>query len=113
MDAQLAGICSDFYVNQKLALTMDVPEGREAVLDLFGRIKKEFPWLERLRRYEGEYALESEDVDGTYEACPAALLLALLAKAARIFVWYRPFQLVPPVAIGAFLLFLIRKFSIF
>ncbi len=66
MDAQLAGICSDFYVNQKLALTMDVPEGREAVLDLFGRIKKEFPWLERLRRYEGEYALESEDVDGTY-----------------------------------------------
>lgn len=66
MDAQLAGICSDFYVNQKLALTMDVPEGREAVLDLFGRIKKEFPWLERLRRYEGEYALESADVDGTY-----------------------------------------------
>lgn len=66
MDAHLAGICNDFYVNQKIAVTMDVPEGREAVLDLFGRIQKQFPRLERLRRYEGEYALESEDVDGTY-----------------------------------------------
>lgn len=66
MDANLAGICSDFYVNQKIALTMDVPEGREAVLDLFGRVQKEFPRLERLRRYESEYALESEDIDGTY-----------------------------------------------
>ena len=63
MDSQLVGICSDFYVNQKLALTLDVPDGRESVLDLFGRLKKEFPWLERLRRYDGEYALESEDVD--------------------------------------------------
>ena len=59
MDATFAGICSDFYVNQKIALTMDVPDGREAVLDLFGRVQKEFPRLERLRRYEGEYALES------------------------------------------------------
>ena len=66
MDSQLVGICSDFYVNQKLALTLDVPDGRESVLDLFGRLKKEFPWLERLRRYDGEYALESEDVDGSY-----------------------------------------------
>ena len=41
VDSNLAGICSDFYVNQKIALTMDVPEGREAVLDLFGRVQKE------------------------------------------------------------------------
>ncbi len=66
MDATFAGICSDFYVNQKIALTMDVPDGREAVLDLFGRVQKEFPRLERLRRYEGEYALESDDIDGSY-----------------------------------------------
>ena len=42
MDSNLAGLCSDFYINQKIALTMDVPEGRESVLDLFGRIQKEF-----------------------------------------------------------------------
>ena len=62
----LAGLCSDYYINQKIALTMDVPEGRESVLDLFGRLKKEFPTLEKLRRYESEYALESADIDGTY-----------------------------------------------
>ena len=66
MDSNLAGLCSDFYINQKIALTMDVPEGRESVLDLFGRLKKDFPTLEKLRRYESEYALESADIDGTY-----------------------------------------------
>ena len=59
----LAGICSG-YVNQKIAVTMGVPEGREAVLDLFDASRSSR--LERLRQYEGEYALESEDVGGTY-----------------------------------------------
>ena len=66
MDSNITALCSDFYLNQKIALTMDVPEGRESVLDLFERIQREFPRLERLKRYEGECALESEDTDGTY-----------------------------------------------
>ncbi|MCP4794971.1 MAG: hypothetical protein GY885_02285 [Phycisphaeraceae bacterium] len=66
MDPDITTLCSDFYLNQKIALTMDVPTGRESVLDLFGRIQREFPRLERLKRYDGECALESEDTDGTY-----------------------------------------------
>ena len=66
MDAQFDTFCSDFYINQKLALTMDLPEGRESVLDLFGRIRKELPMLDKLRRYENEYALESEEIRGSY-----------------------------------------------
>ncbi|MDA0296201.1 MAG: hypothetical protein O3A19_03320 [Planctomycetota bacterium] len=66
MDSNITALCSDFYLNQKIALTMDIPEGRESVLDLFERIQREFPRLEKLKRYEGECALESEDTDGTY-----------------------------------------------
>ncbi len=63
MDPDITTLCSDFYLNQKIALTMDVPTGRESVLDLFGRIQREFPRLERLKRYDGECARESEDTD--------------------------------------------------
>jgi hypothetical protein len=66
VDPDITTLCSDFYLNQKIALTMDVPTGRESVLDLFGRIQREFPRMERLKRYDGECALESEDTDGTY-----------------------------------------------
>lgn len=66
VNGQFETFCSDFYINQKLALTMDLPEGRESVLDLFGRIRRELPFLDRLKRYDGEYALESEEVRGSY-----------------------------------------------
>jgi hypothetical protein len=66
VDAQFDSFCSDFYINQKLALTMDLPEGRESVLDLFGRVRKDLPMLDQLRRYETEYALESEEANGAY-----------------------------------------------
>lgn len=57
-------LCRDFCVNQKLALKMDLPGSREPVLDLFGRLRKEFPKLRNLERYaDGEVALESEDSD--------------------------------------------------
>jgi len=58
--------CSDFYVNQKLALKMDLPESRETLLDLFDRIRREAPDLDRLRRYDGELALESPDTERRY-----------------------------------------------
>ncbi|MCH2137695.1 MAG: hypothetical protein MK074_01420 [Phycisphaerales bacterium] len=53
-------LCSDVFVNQRLALTMDLPSRRETVLDLFDRMRKSCPGLTALRRYDGEYALESE-----------------------------------------------------
>lgn len=54
-----SAFCSDFYVNQKLGLKLDLPERRETVLDLFDRIRKTFPRLSQFQRYEGEVALES------------------------------------------------------
>lgn len=55
-------LCRDFCVNQKLALKMDLPGAREPVLDLFGRLRKEFPRLKNLERYaDGEVALETDE----------------------------------------------------
>ena len=54
-----SAFCSDFYINQKLGLKLDLPERRETVLDLFDRIRKTFPRLTQFQRYEGEVALES------------------------------------------------------
>lgn len=57
-------LCRDFCVNQKLALKMDLPASREPVLDLFGRLRKEFPRLKNLERYaDGEVALETDEQD--------------------------------------------------
>lgn len=54
--------CRDFCINQKLSLKMDLPGAREPVLDLFGRLRKDFPQLRNLERYsDGEVALESDD----------------------------------------------------
>lgn len=62
----LGVMCSDFYVNQKLALKMDVPSARETVLDMFDRIRREIPAMDRFRRYDGELALESPESDSQY-----------------------------------------------
>ncbi|MCA9286878.1 MAG: hypothetical protein KDA22_16760 [Phycisphaerales bacterium] len=64
-------LCSDFYVNQKIALKLDLPGARETVLDMFDRIRRELPQMDRFRRYEGELALESPDEERSY--CWAAL----------------------------------------
>ena len=37
MSSELGTLCSDFYVNQRVALTMDLPAARQTVLDLFDR----------------------------------------------------------------------------
>ena len=65
MTGSYAALCSGFYVNQKLTTRMDLPLRREAVLDLFERVRKEFPRLTRFRRYRdpsggiAELALET------------------------------------------------------
>jgi len=62
----IRALCSDFYVNQKLALKMDLPTARETVLDMFDRVRRELPSMDRFRRYEGELALESPEMDSQY-----------------------------------------------
>jgi hypothetical protein len=59
--AEFGAWCSDFYVNQRLALKMDLPDRREPVLELFDRVRRECPRLARIRRFESEIALESAD----------------------------------------------------
>ena len=54
MTTSYSVICSDFYVNQKLALKLDVPSSRETVLHMFDRVRKELPRMDRFRRYEDE-----------------------------------------------------------
>lgn len=67
MATSFNALCSDFYINQKLALKMDLPTGRETVLDLFDRVRKFRPAMNRFRRYDGELALESAPSDGQYD----------------------------------------------
>lgn len=66
MLASTTALCSDFYVNQKLGLKMDLPTARESVLHMFDRVRKELPDMDRFRRYDGELALESPDLDARY-----------------------------------------------
>jgi len=57
-------LCSDLYVNQRLNLKMDLPREREPVLDMFDRVRRQFPAMQQFRRYRDELALES-DQNGT------------------------------------------------
>jgi hypothetical protein len=66
MSTSYSVLCSDFYVNQKLALKLDVPSSRETVLHMFDRVRKEHPRMDRFRRYEDELALESHEIDREY-----------------------------------------------
>jgi len=58
--------CRDFYINQKLALKLDLPAGREPVLELFDRIRRQVPSLRHLRRLENELVLESDETERNF-----------------------------------------------
>lgn len=62
-------LCSDFYVNQRLNLKMDLPNSRETVLAMFDRLRREFPGMDRFRRFASELVLESDDADGQQRWC--------------------------------------------
>lgn len=66
MATSYGAICTDFYINQKLSLKMDLPTARETVLDMFGRVRRELPNMERFRRYDSELALESPEQSSQY-----------------------------------------------
>lgn len=56
-------LCSDFYVNQKVQTKMELPRTRETVLELFERVRRQFPGMNSFRRYREELALESPQSD--------------------------------------------------
>lgn len=60
MATSFGALCTDFYVNQKLAVKMDLPSERESSLHFFERIRQQLPGMSKFRRYDGELALESQ-----------------------------------------------------
>jgi len=66
MATSYGALCTDFYVNQKLSLKMDLPSERESVLHFFDRIRKTVPSMKRFRRYTDEIALESSRREAEY-----------------------------------------------
>jgi len=62
----LTALCTDFYVNQKVSLKMDLPTSRESLLDMFDRVRRDQPGMDRFQRYEDELALESPESDSQY-----------------------------------------------
>jgi hypothetical protein len=66
MATSFGALCTDFYVNQKLSLKMDLPSERESVLHFFDRVRKTVPAMKRFRRYEEELALESSRREAEY-----------------------------------------------
>ncbi len=63
MSESYRALCTDFYVNQKIQVKMDLPRGRETVLDLFERTRRRFPSMVSFRRCKEEYSLESPQTD--------------------------------------------------
>lgn len=59
MASSYRALCSDFYVNQKVGVKLDLPRGRDTILELFERVRREFPSMGTFRRYKDELALES------------------------------------------------------
>lgn len=66
LSEQIGALCTDFYINQKMSLKLDLPTARETVLDMFDRVRREQPRMERFRRYDDELALESPEEAGRY-----------------------------------------------
>ncbi|MEX2673703.1 MAG: hypothetical protein WD294_16505 [Phycisphaeraceae bacterium] len=67
MATSFGALCTDFYINQKLGVKMDLPDGRETVLHLFDRIRADQPEMTRFRRFSDELSLESRRRDGAYQ----------------------------------------------
>lgn len=66
MATSFGALCTDFYINQKIALKMDLPADRETVLHLFDRVRGELSDMSRFKRFSDELALESPRRDGAY-----------------------------------------------
>lgn len=60
MSESYGALCSDFYINQRLNLKLDLPTERETLLAMFDRVRRELPAMEHFRRYSNELALETD-----------------------------------------------------
>lgn len=67
MSESYRALCTDFYVNQKLNLKMDLPRDRQTVLDMFDRVRRQFPGMDQFKRYREELALESGPGAGVHQ----------------------------------------------
>jgi len=63
MSESYRALCNDFYVNMKLNVRMELPRSRETVLDLFERVRRQFPHMHTFRKYKDELALESPQTE--------------------------------------------------
>lgn len=63
MASSYRALCSDFYINQKMSVKLDLPRNRETILDLFERVRHTFPAMASFKRYKDELALESPTDD--------------------------------------------------
>lgn len=63
MPSSYRALCSDFYINQKMSVKLDLPSSRETILDLFERVRHTFPSMASFKRYKDELALESPTDD--------------------------------------------------
>jgi len=59
MPSTYRALCSDFYINSKLNVRMELPSNREPILELFERTRRSYPAMNAFRRYKDELALES------------------------------------------------------
>jgi len=66
MSESYRALCTDFYVNMKLTVKMELPKTRETVLDFFERTRRQFGAMNQFRRYRDELALESPQTDAPH-----------------------------------------------
>ena len=60
-----SSLADDFYVNMNLNTEMKLPEGRETILDFFGRVQKSYPSMRNFyTRDNGDFVLEEDKEQG-------------------------------------------------
>ncbi len=65
-----SSLSDDFYVNMNLSTEMDLPTGRESVLQFFERLQKQFPTMANFySRDKGDFILEADKDHGQYRWC--------------------------------------------
>ncbi len=65
-----SALCDDFYVNMNLSTEMDLPNGRETVLQFFERVQRTYPTMRNFFcRERGDFVLEEDRDKGNYRWC--------------------------------------------
>lgn len=60
-----SSLADDYYVNMNLNTEMKLPEGRETILDFFGRVQKAYPTMRNFyTRDNGDFVLEEDKEQG-------------------------------------------------